>query len=173
MSQPYIGQIMLFAGTFAPVNYAFCDGSLQSIANNDALFNLLGTTYGGDGVNTFALPDLRGRVPIHFGTNPSNGQVYVQGQLAGTETVTLTSNQLPLHTHALAASAADGTQGSPATAYLAGGGSISRYTTVAPTTAMASQSISVMGGSQPHDNMQPFVAISYVIALYGIYPSRS
>jgi microcystin-dependent protein len=162
---------MLFAGNFAPYNYAFCDGSLQSIANNDVLYNLLGTTYGGDGINTFGLPDLRGRAPMHMGT--SNGQVYVEGQLAGTETVTLTSNQIPTHTHALLASVADGTQGSPATTYLAGGGGISRYTSAAPSTAMNAQSINVMGGSQPHDNMQPFVTISFVIALYGIYPSQN
>ncbi len=172
MSDPYIGQIMLFAGNFAPYNYAFCDGSLVSIASNDTLYSLIGTTYGGDGVSTFGLPDLRGRVPIHMGVNQSNGQVYSEGQLGGTENVTLTSNQLPVHTHALSAAVADGTQGSPASAYLAGGGSISRYASAAPATAMSPQSISP-SGALPHDNMQPFLAISFVIALYGIYPARS
>jgi microcystin-dependent protein len=163
---------MLFAGTFAPLNYAFCDGSLQAISQNETLYTLIGTTYGGDGVNTFALPDLRGRVPVHQGTGVGTGTTYVPGQLAGTESVTLSQQQIPVHNHSLIAIPANGNQGSPSNGFLSSSG-VARYTTAAADVAMSNQSINVQGGSQPHDNMQPFVAISFVIALYGIFPTQN
>jgi len=174
MSSPYIGEIRIFAGNFAPVDWAFCDGSLQSISQNPTLFSLIGTTYGGDGVNTFALPDLRGRVPIHRGTD-RQGFTYVLGQPGGVETVTLSTAQLPSHTHAAAAN--DGTSGTPMDSpqgnYWSGwtGG---QYSVSAPAQTMSPAAVSnSTGGSSPHDNMIPFQAINFIIALYGIYPSQS
>jgi len=169
MSTPYIGEIRIFAGNFAPVDWALCDGSLIDISENSTLFSLIGTTYGGDGQSTFALPDLRGRVPIHLG----NG--YVLGQAGGVETVTLTTAQLPSHTHAAAAN--DGTSGTPMDSpqgnYWSGwtGG---QYSVSAPAQTMSPAAVSnSTGGSSPHDNMIPFQAINFIIALYGIYPSQS
>lgn len=167
MSQPYIGEIRMFAGNFAINGWAFCDGSLLPISNYDTLFSLLGTTYGGDGVNTFALPDLRGRVPLHFG----NG--FVQGQQGGSESVTLTTTQLPVHQHGLRASANVGGASSPANAVPAQGpaGGVQIYTqdnSVQPTvTPVAS-----VGGNQPHENRQPLLVLSFIISLGGVYPSQ-
>jgi len=173
MSDPYIGQVMLFAGTFAPANYAKCEGQLMPISANDALFTLIGTTYGGDGVNTFALPDLQGRVPVHMGRSPSTGTTFVEGQKAGSEAVTLTTNQIPVHSHSLSANPAAGNQASPAGGVLAGSGSIERYETVVPQTAFSNQAVAASGGSQPHENQQPFLCLTFIIALYGVYPSQS
>lgn len=164
MAQPYVGEIRLFAGNFAPVGWALCDGSLLPIAENDTLFILIGTTYGGDGQETFALPDLRGRVPVH------NGNGFVIGESAGVETVTLTTQQLPIHSHPALASA------DPAAARTIGGAVFGRapaeaYASLFTPQALAPQSVSSVGGSQPHQNMQPFLCINYIISLYGIYPS--
>ncbi|WP_274653902.1 phage tail protein [Paenibacillus humicola] len=171
MSEPYLGEIRLFAGTYAPVGWEFCNGQLLSISQNDALFSLLGTTYGGDGQTTFGLPDLRGRVPLGQGKNPT-GSSYAMGQLAGTETVTLTVNNLPGHTHAVMANNTSGTTGDPSNAFWAQSTS-TQYATAAPDAQMSAQSIASSGGSQPHDNMMPTLAVSYIIALNGIYPSQN
>ena len=169
MSSPYIGEIRIFAGNFAPVDWALCDGSLLAISQYSTLFNLIGTTYGGNGQTTFALPDLRGRVPIHQG----NG--YVLGQPGGVETVTLSTAQLPLHTHTAAAN--DGASGTPMDSpqgnYWSGwtGG---QYSVLSPTQAMNPAALSnSAGGSSAHDNMIPFQVINFIIALYGIYPSQN
>jgi len=166
MSQPYMGEIRLVGFTFAPVGWALCDGSLLDIDQNQALFSLLGTTYGGDGVETFALPDLRGRVAMHQG----NG--HVLGEQGGTETVTLAVTQLPAHPHVPQASNAGGST-SPTGSVWANSAALqfaSASSTLAP---MNPGSIGPTGGSQPHENMLPFQVINFVIALQGIYPSQN
>lgn len=162
----------MFAGNFAPRGWAFCNGQLLSISQNSALFALLGTTYGGDGQNTFALPDLRGRAPVHAGTL-SGGGTYVQGQAGGVESVTLTSTQIPPHTHTLTAGAV-GTQASPA-----GGlpGTTPardfRYSNANANVTLNPAALQTAGGSQPHDNLSPYLGISFIIALEGVFPSRN
>ncbi|MGA8765279.1 MAG: tail fiber protein [Candidatus Sulfotelmatobacter sp.] len=173
MAQPYVGEIRMFGGNFAIAGWAFCDGSLQSIAQNNALFSLLGTTYGGDGVNTFALPDLQGRIPVHQGQG-AGLQSYVLGQKAGAETVTLIGAQLPSHTHGALGSATGGAVSSPAGATW-GNNSIQNNSFGPGTSANGSMnagSIGMTGGNQPHDNLLPFQVISFIIALDGIYPSQ-
>jgi microcystin-dependent protein len=172
MGNPYIGEIRMFAGNFAPVNWHLCDGTLLSISENQALYNLIGTTYGGNGTSNFALPDLRGRSPVHQGTS------FALGQLAGTETVTLITQQLPSHSHVMMSASTTSVQ-SPANAYpgvSAGQGLSEAYlyeTAAGPTASLAGNSIGPnLGGNQPHDNMQPFLVISFIIALEGIYPSQ-
>lgn len=172
MASPFIGEIRLFAGNFAPRSYAFCDGQLVPIAQYDALFNLIGTTYGGDGETTFALPDLRGRVPVHQGTGPGSSTVTI-GEMSGVETVTLTSNTLPAHTHALLATDAPaGATAGPAGNVLATA-SAPLYAAGASDEPMAAAAVGASGGSQPHDNMAPFLCIHFIIALEGVFPSRN
>jgi microcystin-dependent protein len=156
--------------SFAPFEWAFCDGSLQSIAQNSTLYNLIGTTYGGDGVNTFGLPNLLGRIPVHQGTNPYG--TYVIGQMAGTESVTLLANQLGNHSHSVSSSSAIGTTVDPTGAIPAGSAG-SPYTTNAPAAAFGSQTVGTAGSSQPHDNMMPFLCVTFVIALFGIFPTQA
>ncbi|HEX8430198.1 MAG TPA: tail fiber protein [Longimicrobium sp.] len=170
MAQPYVGEIRMFAGNFAPLGWEFCNGQLLPISENETLFQLIGTTYGGDGESTFALPNLQSRVPVHFG-NGSDGQSYPLAQTDGTETVTLTSQQIPVHSHSFLASTAFADQTSPA-------GNIPGQPTVAqlyfaapPTSAMAPSAVTPVGGSQPHDNTQPFLCINYIISMFGIFPS--
>jgi|SRR5580693_576911 microcystin-dependent protein len=172
MSQPYVGEIRIVGFNFAPVGWAFCDGSLIAISQNSTLFNLIGTTYGGDGVNTFALPDLRGRVPVHMGSN--GGTTSVIGQISGTETVTLTTNQIPAHTHAAAASGNGGTSNVPTNNFWANWTG-AQYTNAEPTlnAAMRSDAVVAVGGGQPHENMMPFLAVNFIISMFGIYPSQS
>ena len=177
MSNPYVGEIRIFAGNFAPVGWAFCDGSILAITSNETLFNLIGTTYGGDGQNTFALPDLRSRVPIHMGTD-SFGTSYVIGQSGGVEQVTLTTSQIPAHSHVPLAALSSANGGgnnpvnSPANSVWSGwtGG---QFSNTAPNVAMAPAAIGFSGGSQPHDNMVPFLAINFIISLYGVFPSQT
>ncbi|MGY4396804.1 microcystin-dependent protein [Sphingomonas sp. UYAg733] len=181
MSDYFLGEIRIFAGSFAPRGWHFCDGSLQSIASNSALYALLGTAYGGDGVNTFALPDLRGRVPVHQGTGPGL-TARVMGQKAGQETVALTAAELPAHTHAAFASTTPATLAGPANA-VAGtvnptATSYSFYVNTVGTSAvtltpLAATSVTSAGNGQPHDNLMPTVTLSYIIALDGIFPSRN
>ncbi len=166
MSSPYVGEIRMFAGNFAPVGWAFCDGSLIPISENETLFNLIGTTFGGDGQSTFALPDLRSRVPIHI----SSG--FALGQSGGEELVTLTLSQIPAHSHVPQADSGLGTQVAPAGNVWANSAN-SPYSNNAPATAMAAQAVSVDGGSQPHDNMIPFLAVNFILSLFGVYPSAT
>lgn len=175
MSTPFLGEIRLFPYTFAPVNWHLCDGSLLSIAEYDALYTLLGTTYGGDGVTTFALPDLRGRVPVHQGIG--NGLTpRTMGELGGTEQVAVTTPQLPAHTHTFSATTTIASINAPGpTAEFGGLSTDAMYTgTVAGSTiSTAAATISPAGGSQPHDNTMPTLAASFCIALFGIYPSQN
>ena len=167
MAQPYVGEIRLFAGNFAPAGWMLCDGQLLPISENETLFNLIGTTYGGDGQSTFGLPDLRGRVPIHFG----NG--FVQAETGGVESVTITPNQIPAHTHPFMASGDPANSPNPAAHVLAETVSTTPYFAGAPAVALAAQSVTSIGGSQPHDNLQPFQCINYIISLFGIFPSQN
>ena len=172
-SQPFLGEIYMFAGNFAPRGWAFCDGQLLAIAGNTALFSLLGTTYGGDGVRTFALPDLRGRVPIHKGTSPLSGATYPQGQQAGSERVTIVTSQLPAHRHNASGNGA-GNVVSPKNAFWSTDpfGNTAAYT-FPSNSAMRGDAIGSASAAQPHDNMQPFLGINFIISLTGIFPSRS
>jgi microcystin-dependent protein len=178
MSQPYIGEIRIFAGNFPPAGWAFCDGQLMAISENDTLFQLIGTTYGGDGQETFGIPDLRGRVPMHMGTG-TDGIPYIQGEMAGVETVTLTSNQIPQHTHPLLVSGAAGNASTPTGQYLssqgpAGSTQVFAYVpyTGATQVALNPATVSPAGGNQPHDNMQPYLGLNFIISLFGIFPHQ-
>jgi microcystin-dependent protein len=175
MSTPYVGEIRLFPYTFAPVDWQLCDGSLLSIANNPVLYQLIGTNYGGDGINTFGVPDLRGRVPVHQGTG--NGlSPRVMGQISGTESVTLITAQMPAHTHTVTASTSLASLNAPTnTAQLGGLGTDTMYSGTSSTQALptANATISQAGNNLPHDNLMPTLTASFCIALYGIYPSQS
>jgi microcystin-dependent protein len=176
MSEPFLGEIRMFAGNFAPKGWEFCNGQLLSIAQNSALFSLLGTAYGGNGQTTFGLPNLQGRVPMHWGSGQGLTPRTL-GEMSGSEHVTLLSNQMPAHTHQIAANNGQGDTFSPegavnAAAVDATQQPLNIYSSSANGT-MAAQSIKAAGGSQPHDNMQPYQCVSFIIALEGIYPSRS
>jgi len=171
MGQPYVGEIRMFAGNFPPNGWMFCEGQLLPISENETLFNLIGTTYGGDGQSTFNLPDLRGRVPIHQGTNPSTGSNFLIGEAAGVETVTLTNSQTPQHSHALQATSAIGTQANPGGNLLANSQGPQPYIQEDPDAGLNVQALAAAGGSQPHDNMQPYLGINFIISLFGEYPS--
>lgn len=179
MSTPYVGEIRVFAGNFAPYGYAFCAGQLVSIAQQSTLYALLGTTYGGDGITTFGLPDLRGRTPMGQGQGPGLTN-RVLGEKAGTETVTLITQQMPAHQHTLMATTANGTTNLPSNNFLAANpnneGKFYIDTTTAPgevSATLPADSITSTGGSQPHDNMMPFLTVNYIIALEGIFPSQN
>jgi microcystin-dependent protein len=171
-ASPFLGQIMMVGFNFSPRGWAFCDGQLLAISQNDALFALLGTTYGGDGVTTFALPDLRGRTPMHWGNGPGGFNTVI-GETLGTEAVTLTVSQIPSHQHVYSPGASQGEQTSnrPDNRYPAVGG---YYATTANAGApMGAPTVAVAGGSQPHNNLQPYLGINFIIALEGIFPTRS
>jgi microcystin-dependent protein len=172
MSQPFIGEIRMFGGNFAPRGFAFCNGQILAISQNDALFALIGTTYGGDGQTTFALPNMTGRLPIHVG-QLSGGSNYVLGQLAGTETVTVTTNQLPSHSHGFPANSNAASAVSPSSGVAASTNLGPYAQNAAVNTAMGAQMIGATSGNQPHDNVMPFLCISFIIALEGIFPSRN
>ncbi|HLM57532.1 MAG TPA: tail fiber protein [Pyrinomonadaceae bacterium] len=172
MGQPYVGEIRMFAGNFAPAGWAFCEGQTLPIAENDVLFQLIGTTYGGDGEETFNLPNLQSRVPIHMGAGP-DGTTYTIGEMSGTESVTLTTQQIPIHNHALMASLATGTAPTPVGNVPAASSTVSIYKAAAPAAAFDPQAVQPAGGSQPHENCQPFLCINFIISLYGIFPSPS
>ncbi len=169
MGQPYIGEIRMFGGNFAPVGWAFCDGATLAISDNDALFTLIGTTYGGDGQETFNLPNLQSRVPLHTG----NG--FVIGEMAGEETVTLTTAQLPTHTHPAECKGGTntGNSASPLNTVWASQSSLGVYTTTLTPLQMNNAAMSVAGGNQPHENMVPYLAINFIISLFGLFPSPS
>lgn len=169
MAQPYVGEIRMFAGNFAPAGWMFCEGQILPISENETLFNLIGTTYGGDGQNTFGLPDLRGRLPIHFG----NG--FTLAEQGGVETVTLTVPQIPAHTHAFLASTNTAASSSPTNQVPAAtqSATITAYGTDAPLVALLPSSVSSIGGSQPHTNFQPYLCVDFIISLFGIFPSQT
>jgi microcystin-dependent protein len=167
VAQPYVGEIRMFAGSFAPAGWMFCEGQLLSIAEHETLFQLIGTAYGGNGQTTFALPDLRGRLPVHQGGG------FALAQTGGQEKVTLTVQQIPPHSHGLQASAQNAGTASPAAHTLAQTNAINLYSSTAPNVAMASQAVGVVGGAQGHDNMQPYLCVSFIISLFGIFPSPS
>ncbi|GEC88325.1 phage tail protein [Brevibacillus brevis] len=171
MAEPFLGEIRMFGGDYAPQGWALCNGQILSISEYDTLFSLIGTTYGGDGQTTFALPDLRGRIPLHQGKNPSTGTTYVMGEKNGVESVTLTVSQLPAHTHTVHASSQPGTQNSPANAVWAK--NAQQYSANAPDGVMNASSLSAVGGNQPHSNLMPYTVINFIIALYGIYPQQN
>lgn len=174
MSQPYVGEIRMFGGNFAPLNWAFCNGQLLPISEFETLFNLIGTIYGGDGQETFAVPDLRGRSIIHQGTGPGLS-TYVIGQSAGTESVTLTLNQLPQHQHVPLAVNSPGNSATPTNGYWSQLNSGQNAYSQTPTgaVAMAAGAIGQAGGNQPHENRPPLLAVSFIISLFGIFPSPS
>lgn len=165
MSQPYVGEIRIFAGNFAPAGWHFCDGSLLPISENETLFNLIGTTYGGDGLNTFAVPDLRGRLPIHISSS------YTLGASGGVEEVTLLPAQLPGHTHALRGSTGNGSQASPQGNYIASSTVARPFANETPDANLAATASGSVGGGQPHSNIQPFLCVNFIISLFGIFPS--
>jgi microcystin-dependent protein len=170
VAQPYVGEIRMFAGNFAPVGWEFCEGQILPISDHDVLFNLIGTTYGGDGEETFALPDMRGRIPIHQG----NG--FVLAETGGVDEVTLTVNQIPAHSHPLLASADVATHTNPGGQVLArpSQANVDVYLEgAAPAVNLAPASIAPVGGSQPHDNLQPYLCVNYIISLYGVFPSAT
>lgn len=168
MAQPYIGEIRMFAGNFAPAGWMFCQGQLLPISENETLFNLIGTTYGGDGQGTFALPDLQGRLPIHQG----NG--FTLAETGGVEEITLTVNQLPSHTHPVLATSDLATTASLSTAYFSSTNTGQKiYSSSAPTVTMAQNLVSATGGNQAHNNFQPYLCIDFIISLFGIFPSPS
>jgi microcystin-dependent protein len=167
MAQPYVGEIRMFAGNFAPAGWMFCEGQLLPISENETLFNLIGTTYGGDGQSTFALPDLRGRLPLHQG----NG--FTLAQTGGAETITLTVAQIPAHTHAYLTTGNAGTQIDPGGNVLSASPTIDFYIVDTPTSPMSPTAIGPVGGSQPHNNFQPYLCIDFIISLFGIFPSQT
>jgi len=167
MSNPYIGEIRMFGGSFAPAGWAFCNGALQPISENDALFTLIGTTYGGDGQETFGLPDLQGRTPVHVGTG------FQLGETGGVESVTLATNQIPSHTHGLLASQDVGNSPNSTNNVIARSGQVNAFLNANPTLNMNAGFLGPIGGSQPHDNLQPYLCVSYIISLFGIFPSQS
>lgn len=169
MSDPFIAEVKIFAGNFAPRGYAFCNGQLLPIAQNTALFSLVGTIYGGDGRSTFGLPNLQGRAAMHWGNGPGLTPRQI-GSSGGTATVSLSEAQMPSHNHTLQASPS-ATSAAPASSV--GLGNAAMYNTGGTAVAMASQALGSTGGGQPHNNMQPFLGINFIIALQGIYPSRS
>ena len=173
MSSPYIGEIRMFGGSFAPAGWAMCAGQLMPISQNETLFNLIGTTYGGDGQETFAVPDVQGRLPIHMGTNPQTGTTYQIGEKAGVESVTINANQTPTHNHALVASTGSGTTGVPTGNVLASNLQVSLYSQFPPSNNMNANAITSVGGSQPHENMMPYLCITFIISLFGIFPTQN
>lgn len=180
MSSPYVGEIRMFAGNFAPAGWMFCEGQLLPISENETLFNLIGTTYGGDGQETFALPSLASRVPVHVGTG--GGHTVQLAEQGGSESVTLTTAQIPSHTHAASCNSAAGNNASPSGAVWAtntntaikpyNGTVVSPPSSPSTNAAMNASSIAIVGGSQPHDNMMPYLCVNFIISLFGIFPHQ-
>jgi microcystin-dependent protein len=165
MAQPYVGEIRMFAGNFAPAGWMFCEGQLLPISENETLFQLIGTTYGGDGESTFALPDLRGRIPIHQGSG------FILAETGGAEEITLTVSQIPAHSHPLLATDSVPSQTQPANGVLALPTSFSPYSSETPFTNLNPGSVGSVGGSQPHTNFQPYLCVNFIMSLFGIFPS--
>lgn len=173
MGEPFIGEIRMFGGNFAPAGWAFCNGATIPISENDALFTLIGTTYGGDGQETFALPDLQGRIPIHAGQGPGISQNYQLGEKGGVESIALTSQQLPVHNHLFQASMAAANSQSPTNQILAQSAQRAIYYEATTTTNLAPNALSPDGGGQPHENMMPFTCITFIISLFGVFPQQA
>jgi microcystin-dependent protein len=167
MAQPYVGEIRMFAGNFAPAGWMLCEGQLLPISENETLFQLIGTTFGGDGESTFSLPDLRGRLPMHQG----NGTILAE--TGGVESVVLTVQQIPSHTHALIGTQTVANDATPANNVLAQTGTFDGFQSTPGAIPLAAQSITVVGGSQPHDNFQPYLCVNFIISLFGIFPPPS
>lgn len=165
MAQPYVGEVRMFAGNFAPAGWMFCEGQLLPISEYETLFNLIGTTYGGDGQSTFALPDLRGRLPIHQGGG------FILAETGGAEEITLTVSQIPSHSHPLLASADQGTVPNPQSNVLSATLTATPYISLTSNISLSPQAISAVGGSQPHTNFQPYLCVNFIISLFGIFPS--
>ncbi|MBB4662972.1 phage tail protein [Conexibacter arvalis] len=172
MATPYVGEIRMFGGNFAPDGWMFCEGQTVPISENETLFNLIGTTYGGDGQETFKLPDLGGRAPVHMGAGPQLSPRMI-GEVGGTEEVTLAAAQAGGHTHALLGSLDPGSSPNPGGAVLATGSNVQVFVASSPDATMPSGTLGPAGGSQPHENRQPYLPIRFIISLYGIYPSQT
>jgi microcystin-dependent protein len=169
---PYVGEIRMFAGNFPPVGWMFCEGQPLPISENDVLFQLIGTTYGGDGQSTFNLPNLASRFPMHMGSGP-DGTTYQIGEMAGTEQETLTTQQIPTHTHAMLGSTDTATSSVPTDNVIGKSTAVDALINAQPSTALNNQAVSPQGGSQPHENMQPFICINFIISLFGVFPSQT
>jgi microcystin-dependent protein len=167
MAQPYVGEIRLFAGNFAPAGWMFCEGQLLPISENETLFNLIGTTYGGDGQSTFALPDMRGRIPIHMGGG------FILAETGGVEAFNLTVSQIPSHSHPFLASGDTANSPNPATNVVARSSQEKIFLNANATVAMSNQFLGSVGGSQPHTNFQPYLCVDFIISLFGIFPSQT
>ena len=172
MAQPYVGEIRMFGGNFAPAGWMFCEGQLLPISENETLFQLIGTTYGGDGESTFNLPNLASRVPVHMGTGP-DGTTYQIGELAGTEQETLTVQQIPIHTHTMQGSLNAASTQTPAANVVGKSTQVDLFINAQPNDAMNANAITPAGGSQPHENTQPFLCINFIISLFGVFPSQT
>ncbi|MFZ7088824.1 phage tail protein [Curtobacterium sp. RRHDQ10] len=171
MSNPYVGEIRLFAGNFPPAGWMFCDGSVLPISENETLFTLIGTTYGGDGQETFQIPDLRGRIPVHMGQGAGLTS-YTIGDTGGVETVTLTGAQTPSHTHQLTGSTSGATATSP-TNGVWGTWPDGQYSVGTPDTALAPDVLAPVGDAQPHENLPPYLVVNFIISLFGVFPSSN
>jgi len=171
MSDPFVGEIRMFAGSFAPTSWALCDGQTLLISQNESLFSLFGTTYGGDGRTTFSLPDLRGRLPIHAGSGPGLTPRSI-GQKSGSERVVLNTNGMPTHDHPIQASIDIADQAAPAGNVTAQPSAADLYFAADPTVPLAVTAVTATGGSQEHTNVMPFLCVSFIVALFGIFPSR-
>jgi microcystin-dependent protein len=179
MSNPFVAEIRIFPFTFAPKGWAFCDGQLLPISQNTALFSLLGTTYGGDGKSTFALPDLQGAAPMQQGQGSGLSQRFL-GEMSGVETVTLLTSEMPVHNHSMMAHSTAGTNANVSNAVLANAswvsgtsfGAVNAYSTTVPADTLMSQTLAISGGSLPHNNLQPYLTLNFCIAMQGVYPAR-
>ena len=172
MADPFVAEIRIFPFNFAPKGWAFCDGQLMPISQNTALFSLLGTTYGGDGKSTFALPDMQGNAPMHPGQGPGLS-VHDLGEMSGSETVTLLESEIPAHAHSMHVSQADGTERNPPGQLLATGIGIGQYAAPGPLTQLSPNALTAAGGDQPHNNMMPYLTFYFNIALQGVFPPRT
>jgi len=172
MAQPYVGEIRMFAGNFPPNGWMFCEGATLPISENEVLFQLIGTTYGGDGEETFNLPNLASRVPMHMGTGP-DGTTYQIGEMAGTEQETLTVQQIPHHTHPYTVSLASATESAPQNNMPGNSPSLELYLEGTTSVALNAGAVTPAGGSQPHENTQPFLCINFIISLFGVFPSQT
>jgi microcystin-dependent protein len=173
MAQPYVGELRMFAGNFNPAGWRLCQGQTMPINENETLFNLIGTTYGGDGQTTFNLPDLQGRVPVHQGLGTGMSQTYAIGEMAGVEEVSLSLQQIPNHTHGLLASTSPGNSANPGGNVIGSPPAVKLFLRENPETALPAAMVLPAGGSQPHDNRLPYLTINYIISLFGLFPTQS